>query len=147
MVGQLIVLSNIKNVMYAFFCSHLAAIPFSPALLGCIPWNDILSCRFYVILKILYSSWHRFLLCSCVNNLLSKAFAFLANIIARSADLYMGQPDISMRDLQGPYICDSSQDCRYLWWTSFFVSDAERYIGGIPSLHGASGCVMPNSTA
>lgn len=55
---------------------------------------------------------------------------------------------ISMRDLQGPYICDSSQDCRYLWWTSFFVSDAERYIGGIPSLpHGASGCVMPNSTA
>lgn len=29
-----------------------------------------------------------------------KRFAFLANIIARSADLYMGQPDISMRDLQ-----------------------------------------------
>lgn len=59
-----------------FSAPHLAAIPFSPPLLGYIPCNDILwvSCRFYVILKISYCSWHRFLLCSCVNNLLSKAF-------------------------------------------------------------------------
>lgn len=68
---------------------------------------SLLFCRFYVILK-LSNRGQLFLLCPCINDPLSKAFAFLADIITGSADPYKGhilQPDIFKReDLQGPYM-------------------------------------------
>lgn len=83
-------------------------IPFPSPLLGCIPYNDVAPfCRFYMILK-LSNSRQLFLLCPRINALLSKAFAFLADIITGSADPYMGhtlEPDIFKRgDLHGPYM-------------------------------------------
>lgn len=87
----------------------------TPPLLGCPVMMSLLYCRFYMILKI-SSTWHRFLLCPCVN--FQRRSHFWQTLSRGVLIILVNQT--SPWEIFRVRICDSSQDCRYLWWTVFF---------------------------
>lgn len=87
----------------------------TPPLLGCPVMMSLLYCRFYMILKI-SSTWHRFLLCPCVN--FQRRSHFWQTLSRGVLIILVNQT--SPWEIFRVRICDSSQDCRYLWWTFFF---------------------------